>query len=70
MSKSGVQAGFLSGLLVSRVYGDTYGYLTAAELAGGAGMTAGGLLMSIWGGFKNRKKTLASGWTYSEPCLF
>ncbi len=34
MSKSGVQAGFLSGLLVSRVYGDTYGYLTAAELAG------------------------------------
>lgn len=34
-----VPAGFLSGLLVSRVYGGTYGYLTSAELAGFAGMT-------------------------------
>lgn len=40
-----VPAGFLSGLLVSRAYGSSYGYLTAAELAGFAGMTAGGALM-------------------------
>lgn len=56
-----VPAGFLSGLLVSRLYGETYGYLTAAELAGFAGMMAGGLIMSAWGGFSNRKKTLLLG---------
>ena len=54
-----VPAGYLSGLLVSRVYGDTYWYLTAAELAGFGGMMSGGLLMSIWGGFRNRRRTLA-----------
>lgn len=42
-----VPAGFLAGLLVSRVYGNSYGYLTAVELAGFAGMTAGGILMSL-----------------------
>ncbi|MGO5115220.1 MFS transporter [Candidatus Avoscillospira sp. LCP25S3_F1] len=56
-----VPAGFLAGLLVSRVYGDTYGYLTVVELVGFAGMMLGGLLMSTWGGFKSRKKTLLFG---------
>ncbi|MFR5601117.1 MAG: MFS transporter [Lachnospiraceae bacterium] len=56
-----VPAGFLSGLFVSRVYGDTYWYLTAAELAGFAGMVAGGLLMSVWSGFPDRAKTLQFG---------
>lgn len=56
-----VPAGFLAGLLVSRVYGDTYGYLTVVELVGFAGMTLGGLLMSTWGGFKSRKATLLFG---------
>ncbi len=53
-----VPAGFLAGLLVRRVYGETYWYLTAVELVGFAGMMAGGLLMSTWGGFKSRAKTL------------
>lgn len=56
-----VPAGFLSGLLVSRVYGDTYGYLTAAELAGFAGMTAGGALMGTLGGVPGQRKTLSIG---------
>ncbi len=56
-----VPAGFLAGLLVSRVYGDSYGSLTAVELAGFAGMTAGGLLMSVWGGFQRRERMLATG---------
>lgn len=56
-----VPAGYLAGLLVSRVYGDTYGYLTLVELVGFAGMMVGGLLMSTWGGFKNRKATLLLG---------
>lgn len=56
-----VPAGFLAQLLVSRVYGDTYWYLTAVELIGFAGMIVGGLLMSVWGGFKSRVKTLLLG---------
>lgn len=56
-----VPAGFMSALLVSRVYGDTYWYLTATELIGFAGMTLGGILIGIWGGFPNRVKTLAVG---------
>ncbi|MEY8357283.1 MFS transporter [Lachnospiraceae bacterium 54-53] len=53
-----VPAGFLAGLLVRRVYGDTYWYLTVVELIGFAGMLAGGLVMSTWGGFNSRVKTL------------
>ncbi|MGN0374311.1 MAG: MFS transporter [Butyrivibrio sp.] len=56
-----VPAGFLSQLLVSRVYGETYWYLTAVELTGFIGMIAGGLLMSSWGGFKNRVTTISVG---------
>lgn len=56
-----VPAGFLSQLFVSRVYGETYWYLTAVELAGFFGMVAGGLLMSIWGGFKSRITTICVG---------
>ncbi len=53
-----VPAGYLAGLFVSRVFGDTYWYLTAVELVGFGGMMLGGLLMSIWGGFKRRSLTL------------
>ena len=56
-----VPAGYLSGLLVTRVFGDTYWYLTAVELVGFGGMMLGGLLMSIWGGFKSRRLTLSAG---------
>jgi len=58
-----VPAGYLSSLLVSRVYGDTYWHLTAVELAGFCGMMTGGLLMSLWSGFKMRSQTLAAGLT-------
>ena len=56
-----VPAGFMAALLVSRVYGDVYWYLTALELVGFAGMTLGGVLMGVWGGFKSRIKTFALG---------
>lgn len=56
-----VPAGYLAGLLVSRVFGDTYWYLTAVELVGFGGMMAGGVLMSLWGGFKNRRHMLGAG---------
>ena len=58
-----VPAGYLSGLLVCRIYGDAYWYLTAVELAGFGGMMLGGLVMSLWGGFKSRRRTLAAGLT-------
>lgn len=56
-----VPAGFMAALLVSRVYGDTYWYLTAVELVGFAGMTLGGVLMGLWGGFKSRLRTFSVG---------
>ena len=56
-----VPAGFMAALLVSRVYGDVYWYLTAVELVGFAGMALGGVLMGMWGGFKSRFKTFAFG---------
>ena len=56
-----VPAGYLAGLLVRRVFGDTYWYLTAVEVVGFAGMMAGGVAMRTWGGFRSRGKTLAVG---------
>ena len=56
-----VPAGFMSGLLISRIYGDTYWYLTASELVGFAGMAIGGMIMGVWGSFRSRVKTLVLG---------
>lgn len=56
-----VPGGFLAQLLVSRVFGADYWYLTTAELTGFAGMTAGGLILGAWGGFPQRETTLTLG---------
>lgn len=56
-----VPAGYLAGLFVRREFGGTYWYLTAVEVVGFAGMMAGGVVMSIWGGFRRREITLAAG---------
>lgn len=56
-----VPAGYLSGLYVSRVYGNTYWYLTAVELAGFGGMMAGGLILSFWKHSICQKKVLTFG---------
>ncbi len=48
-------------LFVTRVFGDNYFYLTLNEIAFFIGATAGGLLLSAWGGFKNRIKTMVVG---------
>lgn len=56
-----VPAGYLAGLFVRRVFGETYWYLTAVEVVGFAGMIAGGAVVSVWGGFKRRGKTLSFG---------
>lgn len=56
-----VPAGYLAGLFVRREFGGTYWYLTAVEVVGFAGMMTGGVMMSIWGGFRRREITLAAG---------
>lgn len=48
----------LSPLQVTRTFGADVWRLTAIEVAFSAGMTAGGFLMSVWGGFKNRIRTM------------
>ena len=58
-----VPAGYLSGLFVSRVHGESYGYLTAVELAGFAGMTAGGLLAACRGQSRKKTRTLRNSLT-------
>ena len=56
-----VPSGFLAQLFVSRTFGETYWYLTAVEVVGFLGMITGGIIMSTWGGFKNRTLTLTFG---------
>lgn len=53
-----IPGGFLANLFVARCFGDSYIYLSAVEVVGFAGMMVGGMLMSTWGGFKNRFHTL------------
>ena len=55
-----IPAGFLANLFVSRYFGGTYTNLMWIEIVGFGGMLAGGLLMSTWGGFKNRFRTMAA----------
>ena len=49
-----VPAGYLAGLLVSRVFGNGYGYLTAVEVTGFAGMVLGGVIMNVCGRFSRQ----------------
>ncbi len=54
-----VPAAQLTPLMVSRTFGDEYWRLSAMEIAFSAGGVLGGVLISIWGGFKNRMHTIA-----------
>lgn len=51
---------FLTPLQVARSYGEEVWMLTAIEIAFSAGMLLGGVLISTWGGFKNRIITMGS----------
>jgi DHA3 family macrolide efflux protein-like MFS transporter len=52
-------AAFLTPLQVTRTFGDEVWRLSAIEIVFSAGVMAGGLLISVWGGFKNRMYTMA-----------
>ncbi len=51
-------AAFLTPLQVARSFGDEVWRLTAIEITFSVGMTAGGLIMASWGGFKNKVHTM------------
>lgn len=52
---------FLTPLQVVRSFGGEVWRLTAIEISLSVGMIGGGALLSIWGGFKNRSKTIVLG---------
>lgn len=56
-----VPAGFLCSLYVTRYFSDSYIYLSGVELAGFAGMTAGGLIMASFAGERSRMKIYGAG---------
>ena len=56
-----VPAGFLCSLYVTRYFSDSYIYLSGVELAGFAGMTAGGLIMASFAGKRDRMKIYGGG---------
>ena len=56
-----IPAGFLCSLYVTRYFSDSYIYLSGVELAGFAGMTAGGLLMASFAGNRDRMKIYGAG---------
>lgn len=56
-----VPAGFLCSLYVTRYFSDSYIYLSSVELAGFAGMTAGGLIMASFAGKRDRMKIYGTG---------
>ena len=50
---------FLSPLLVARTYGEEIWRLTANEVTFFVGSIIGGIIMTAWGGFENRFRTIA-----------
>jgi DHA3 family macrolide efflux protein-like MFS transporter len=55
-------AAMLTPLQVTRTFGGDVWRLTAVELLFAAGMTVGGIVMSVWGGFKNKANTMIFAW--------
>ena len=51
-------AAMLTPLQVTRTFGDDVWRLTAIEILFSIGMTLGGIVISVWGGFKNKVHTM------------
>ena len=58
-----VPAAQLSPLMVARTFGDEYWRLSLTEVMWSAGSAVGGVLITVWGGFKNRMRTVALAYT-------
>jgi DHA3 family macrolide efflux protein-like MFS transporter len=55
-------AAMLTPLQVTRTFGDDVWRLTAIEVTFSLGMMVGGLVISAWGGFKNKVRTMVLAW--------
>lgn len=51
-------AAFLTQVQVVRNYGDNYWYLSSIQVAYAVGMFLGGIVITVWGGFKNKTYTI------------
>jgi DHA3 family macrolide efflux protein-like MFS transporter len=61
-------AAFLTPLQVARTFGDEVWRLTAIEMAFSVGMMAGGLVLGVWGGLRNRMATMAGAVGVMAAC--
>ncbi|MEL1136062.1 MFS transporter [Desulfitobacterium sp. THU1] len=61
-------AAFLTPLHVTRAFGVDVWRLTALEMTFSVGMMAGGILMAVWGGFKNRVYSMTLGTLMFGAC--
>ncbi len=55
-------AAMMTPLQVARTFGEDVWRLTAIEIAFSVGMMGGGILISLWGGFKNKVHTMVLAW--------
>ena len=61
--------GFLTPLQVTRNFGEDAIYLMMLEVGFSLGMIVGGIIIAVWGGFKNRMKTAIFGGTISAVLI-
>ena len=61
---------FLTPLQVTRTFGEDVWRLSAIEIAFSIGMMAGGAVIAVWGGFKNRTYTMALSSIIFGVCTF
>ncbi len=61
---------FLTPLQVTRSFGDEVWRLTAIEIVFSVGMMAGGIIMTLWKGFKNRIHTMTLASVVMGACTF
>ncbi len=63
-------AAFLTQVQVVRNYGEDYWHLSTIEVAFSVGMLFGGILITLWRGFKNRVKTMMLSVVIMSVCTF
>lgn len=51
---------FLTPLMISRTFGDNVILLTMSEMTYSLGMILGGILITVWGGFSDKRKTVCT----------
>ena len=61
-------AAFLTPLQVARSFGDDVWRLTAIEVVFSVGMMGGGVLMAVWGGFRNRVHSMVFSTAIMAVC--